>query len=804
MAIEFLDLIEETTGTTGTGDYLLDGAVSAARRPFSDVGDGVKVPYVCSSDTAFELGVGTYHSGTNTLSRTTILKNSLGTTAAINWTSGTRSIYSPILAERWIAGTTNQVIVTTDETTLVDTLSLPQSIHAGASPNFAGLIVTEGSTPSTPASGKGEIYVDSSSHHPMFIDSSGTTFDLITGGGAIAFDDLTDVVITSATTGDVVYYNGTNWVNADLATAGIAAASHTHDASTDLTGVVPIANGGTHSSTALSNDRIMVSSGGAIVEASALTDGQLLIGSTGAAPAAATLTAGSGISITNAAGAITVTATSSGGSVTSVDLTAPTEITVSGNPITTSGTLALTWTNQTQNLVFASPDGSTGTPTFRAIAATDLPTHYHDAADIVSGVLAVANGGTNSSTTLNNDRVMVSNAGSIVEAAALTDGQLLIGSTGAAPVAATLTAGSGITINNTAGGIEIIAASGGGSVTSVALSMPSFMQVTGSPVTTSGTLTATLLPQSVNTVFAGPSSGASAAPTFRKLSSLDLPISSLTLFGDGSDGNVTVSSGTTTLSRDMYYNNLTMSGTGKIVTNGYRIFVSGTLTLTNAAVGAISYNGSAASGVTEGAALLSRSIGGSGVGGATNGGNGGAANNGAYGGFAAGGAGGSIGAIDAFPVRRIAIDLLKGASVLAGGSGGAGAPTVTGGAGGSGGGVIAIYARNITRGGSNTGVITAKGGNGGNGSPGGGGGGGGGWIYIVYEALLSSSMANAINANGGSGGNGTSSSGGGGGGGGRITLINTVAGTISETFGGNGVGNSGATGGAGGTCQVTL
>ena len=74
---------------------------------------------------------------------------------------------------------------------------------------------------------------------------------------------------------------------------------------------------------------------------------------------------------------------------------------------------------------------------------------------IPTGILPVANGGTNSSTTLNNNRIMVSSAGSIKEASALTDGQLLIGVTGGAPVAANLTAGNGITITNTAGAITI-------------------------------------------------------------------------------------------------------------------------------------------------------------------------------------------------------------------------------------------------------------------------------------------------------------------------------------------------------------
>ena len=65
-------------------------------------------------------------------------------------------------------------------------------------------------------------------------------------------------------------------------------------------------NGGTNTNAALSNNRIMVSSGAAIREAGAMTNGQLLIGSTGAAPVVANLTAGDNVSITNTAGAITI------------------------------------------------------------------------------------------------------------------------------------------------------------------------------------------------------------------------------------------------------------------------------------------------------------------------------------------------------------------------------------------------------------------------------------------------------------------------------------------------------------------
>jgi hypothetical protein len=85
-----------------------------------------------------------------------------------------------------------------------------------------------------------------------------------------------------------------------------------------------------------------------------------------------------------------------------------------------------------------------------------------------------------------------------------------------------LVAGSGITLTPASGSLSI-AATGSGTVTSVGLSLPNVFTVSGSPVTGSGTLTATLATQAANQVFVGPSTGANAAPTFRALLPDDIP-----------------------------------------------------------------------------------------------------------------------------------------------------------------------------------------------------------------------------------------------------------------------------------------
>lgn len=108
-----------------------------------------------------------------------------------------------------------------------------------------------------------------------------------------------DVAASSVTTTELGYVSG------------VTSAIQTQLGSKEPTiTTLPISKGGTNSSTALNNSRIMVSDSGAVVESAALADGQILIGSTGANPVVANITAGTGVSITNGAGSISISATS--------------------------------------------------------------------------------------------------------------------------------------------------------------------------------------------------------------------------------------------------------------------------------------------------------------------------------------------------------------------------------------------------------------------------------------------------------------------------------------------------------------
>jgi len=104
--------------------------------------------------------------------------------------------------------------------------------------------------------------------------------------------------------------------------------------------------------------------------------------------------------------------------------------------------------------------------------------------------LTVANGGTGASTLTDGGVLLGSGTGAVTVLGQATNGQLVIGSTGADPVLSTLTAGTGVTVTNTAGGIEIAAAGSGGTVTSVATAgTVNGLTLTGGTITSAGTIT---------------------------------------------------------------------------------------------------------------------------------------------------------------------------------------------------------------------------------------------------------------------------------------------------------------------------
>ena len=258
------------------------------------------------------------------------------------------------------------------------------------------------------------------------------------------------------------------------------------------------------------------------------------------------------------------------------------------------------------------------------------------------------------------------------------------------------------------------------------------------------------------------------------------------LFGDGSDGSSTIS-GNTTLTSDKYYSSLTIDAGVTLNTGGYRVFVSGTLTMgasakianngTNANNGGFGFGGSGGSGGASGT-LRGGADGGAGGGTQGAGVAGGSAdpcinaNDGAAGGTGEGvgggdpGSGGTAGSasvkktnfehID--PTILITMRDIYGIddtpktirpSCAGGGGGGGGTKATTledghgGGGGGGGGGTVLVCAKTISLGTGSK--FESKGGNGGNGysgtsgDGGGGGAGNGGAVVVLSNTSVSSS-----------------------------------------------------------------
>lgn len=256
----------------------------------------------------------------------------------------------------------------------------------------------------------------------------------------------------------------------------------------------------------------------------------------------------------------------------------------------------------------------------------------------------------------------------------------------------------------------------------------------------------------------------------------------MSVYGDGSDGDVTIAA-PTTINADRNYNNLTINAGQTLTVRGGVIRVRGTLTINLGAM--IDASGQAASGFVNGTGYDSLCLN---LGGGVDGGLGGdstltgvggsptvpadgivAGGNGGNGGTSATRAGGTGTAATATTSYRLYPGQVYHPGVLqhrsgswryafirgggGGGGGGSDAAFTDGGGGGGGGGVIIVFARNISFPTGETESIRAKGGAGGNatGSAAPGGGGGGGLVCVFYGKILNGVLASTCVAGGAAG-----------------------------------------------------
>lgn len=278
------------------------------------------------------------------------------------------------------------------------------------------------------------------------------------------------------------------------------------------------------------------------------------------------------------------------------------------------------------------------------------------------------------------------------------------------------------------------------------------------------------------------------------------------MLGDGLDGDVVISSNVT-LSRDMFYNSLTVNSGFTLNPGGFTIFCKGAVVIQS--TGAIARNGNnggnsgGAGAGTAGAAISGTTVGAGGAGGAG----------------AAGGTGnGPNGTTSAAATGE------GGVGGVGGNAGQGNSGATTGGAGGNGGAVTLRYFRNVQSNwkytavgafmntGSGGGGGGAGGGDGANSGRGGGGGGSaGGCVFIICNSIDNQGTISANGGNGGNGGGGATGNvgggaGGGGGSGGKIMILTnsvTNAGTLSVNGGAAGSGSAGAGTGSAGSAGAT-
>jgi hypothetical protein len=131
MALVLKDRVKETSTSTGTATITLAGSPTGFRT-FNDIGNGNTTYYTIVGNSEWEVGLGTYTASGTTLSRDTVLSNSLGTTALINFSAGSKDVFVTYPSGKAILGDTSALsstgtgsVVLSDSPTFTTKITTP-------------------------------------------------------------------------------------------------------------------------------------------------------------------------------------------------------------------------------------------------------------------------------------------------------------------------------------------------------------------------------------------------------------------------------------------------------------------------------------------------------------------------------------------------------------------------------------------------------------------------------------------------------------------------------------------------------
>jgi len=222
MAIVVKDRVQQTSTTTGTADFLLTGAVSGFQS-FAAIGN-TNVTYYTAVDPNtgdWEVGIGTYSTTGPTLARTTILSNSLSTTAKIDFAAGPKIVFCVYPAEKAIyEEVSGNVLIDGGPITVVGSGVTGYSTFSAAlgelyaDVNSFAQFYAQNLNDGDEASSDFVAYNDLGDGTYNFVDVginssnySSATYPIFSAGSSYLFNDGGELFIGSATD-DVVFFAG--------------------------------------------------------------------------------------------------------------------------------------------------------------------------------------------------------------------------------------------------------------------------------------------------------------------------------------------------------------------------------------------------------------------------------------------------------------------------------------------------------------------------------------------------------------------------------------------------------------------